>query len=523
MPCDSGRPFPHENLDITDDEIHEWVVRVTAVTPYLTLLVDCCNSGTIARGSRIRGIAPGDSPPQGWRQKILRRWGRKGRLRSGLSGWLPLGLRYTLLAACRNDQQARELEVVEEGGAIQGALTRALLDTLEELPPKATWRDLFERVAPQVTERFRDQEPQLEGEWDREIFGTGRHAPMPHVPVLARDGRGILESGAACGVREGSLWTVYPLGTRSERDGVEPLGLVEVTKVRAVTSEIRVIEETRPGALAEGGRAVESSLPPPDLIVPVEIVTTEESPRVLDLIRELEASRLLRMARPGESGAMRVSRDREAWVVEEDGQPARVPQIVRDSRRASFLVGNLETRARYLNGLSLLNPESPLTGQVELRLYRRDGQLVVLEEGVFREGEVVIPEVVNRTESDLYVYLLDFGLTGRIELLYPPPGEKKALTRRESLRIGEREAEKISLYFPEGAPGGGLETFKLFATTHPAEFRRLTQPEFRASIPTLCLDRLLAAAGGGGGIRRFGILDTGEDWTTVECTFRLVP
>lgn len=529
VPYDSGRP-PQENLDITDDEIHEWVARVTSVTPYLTFIIDCCNSGTVVRNEKIcggvilpKGIRGVPRPSPGRRENVSRSFRPKeDRPSSGPSGWLPLGLRYTLLAACRSDQQACELP--PEEGPIHGALTRALLDTLKEMSPGATWREVYERVKPRVLDRFRDQEPQLEGDWDREVFGTGRCEPMLYVPVRARGGRGLLEAGASCGVKKESIWAVYPPGTRAAEAGVEPIGLLQVTEVRAVTSDVRVLEEVRPGALAEGGRAVESSLPPPEMVVPVEIVAPGESPRVLDLVRQLEKSRLLRPARLGEPVDLRVRLDRDAWVVEENGQPSIAPRPTRDSRGAPFLVGNLEKRARYLNGIHLKNAESPLAGQVEMRLYREDGRPVIPGEDVFQAGERILPEVVNHSDRDLYVYILDFGLTGCISQLYPPPGEKKALTVGETLKIGARDTEKISLFMPPNPPpGGGPETFKLFATTHPADFRPLTQGEFRSVSLKSGLNRLLVAASGGGGVRSFGGEDAEEDWTTVERTFRLVP
>src|SRR5215213_3056481 len=46
VPYDSGR-ISHPNRDISDDEIYLWLLRLTARTPFVTLIFDCCNSGTI--------------------------------------------------------------------------------------------------------------------------------------------------------------------------------------------------------------------------------------------------------------------------------------------------------------------------------------------------------------------------------------------------------------------------------------------------------------------------------------------
>src|SRR5207249_1910247 len=65
VPSDSGR-VPDPNRDITDDEIY---LRLRALagrqTANITLLFDCCNSGTITRaalGGHSRGLPPDDRP-----------------------------------------------------------------------------------------------------------------------------------------------------------------------------------------------------------------------------------------------------------------------------------------------------------------------------------------------------------------------------------------------------------------------------------------------------------------------------
>ena len=37
------------NVDITDDEIHAWLQKVCRKTPYVTLIFDCCHSGSMSQ------------------------------------------------------------------------------------------------------------------------------------------------------------------------------------------------------------------------------------------------------------------------------------------------------------------------------------------------------------------------------------------------------------------------------------------------------------------------------------------
>jgi hypothetical protein len=64
VPHDSGRP-PYPVRDITDDEIHLWLSRLTQRTPNITLIFDCCYSGTISRdafGDASRAVDPDPRP-----------------------------------------------------------------------------------------------------------------------------------------------------------------------------------------------------------------------------------------------------------------------------------------------------------------------------------------------------------------------------------------------------------------------------------------------------------------------------
>ncbi|MEO1575808.1 MAG: caspase family protein, partial [Pseudomonadota bacterium] len=62
MPHDSGRK-PHPNLDIPDKDIHAWLQDLTRKTQNVTLIFDCCHSGTITRdafGDRTRSVPDDD-------------------------------------------------------------------------------------------------------------------------------------------------------------------------------------------------------------------------------------------------------------------------------------------------------------------------------------------------------------------------------------------------------------------------------------------------------------------------------
>lgn len=573
VPYDSGRGR-QPNRDITDDEIYVRLRRLTAKTPSVTLIFDCCHSGTITRdafGEAARWVEPDlrpveELPPSPIDEQMRAEIGPAFRDR-GPSGWLPLGHRYVLLAGCRDEERAFEYRVPAPDGAPlvkHGALTYFLVQELMKAGPGTTYRDLFERASALVTAANGRQHPQLEGARDRELFGLRDLPSMPFVPVRARTGAEVtLGAGAAHGLIPGARWAAYRQGSRVAAEGAR-LGLLEITAVRATSATATVTEEAVSGSIAAGSRAVEVSRAPvePPLLVEIQVpmVYAEAGQRLADLVA---ASPLLGLATPGAPAQVRayaigprVSAGPDdpvpqlgqvtapLWAVVQDGElvmpthPLAESVVVRD---------NLEREARFRRILGLTNPDmqSALRGKIGFVLLRQldDSTWAPAEpdlasgQVVFTEGERCAFRITNGHGAAVFVSVLDLGLSHAISLLHPIEGSAERLVGGLSLDVGIRPGTEIELYLPERfpylpdldprAPVAGLETFKLIATTAEADFRPLLQEGFRGPVTQAHgggAYAMLAGALGGGGLRsgdqRLGAVP-GDDWTTVERSFVL--
>jgi hypothetical protein len=583
VPSDSGRT-PHENRDICDTEIHRWLLRLTERTGHLTLIFDSCHSGHILRdpfGAKGRWVEPGTRPAgeaAGGRaprpQRDAGPGGPDGEVGAdGADGAgsyrLPLSSKYVLVAGCRSTETSFEVLAQEAGGIQHGALTYFLCQELAKAGAVTTFRDVFEVAAPQVTSRYPSQHPQLEGARDLQVFGISELEPMRFVPARqGAAGRVTLAAGAACGMSAGSTWLVYPPGTKSLASGARPQARVEVARVRALESDAKLLEGEVGVA---GGRAVEHThrYGEPRFDVEVDAGAKRLPDAVAALRAGIAASPLLTLHQgegtaaakvyllPARGGA--VAGDAvpaagalaaDSWaVVGADGElsmpvhPAAEPGVV------GLLLENLEKRARYRSAMELADPRGPLSGRVQLAVLGREGerwvergvdeQGVTLAEPSFRAGERIAFKITHCHLSPLYFYLLDFGLSGAISLVYPAMGgEQKAASRDAATRVGTEEGEEITLTLPRGFPYGGdrqarqttgwVETVKLFATTEEADFGALVQGTVRDAEALLAespLSRLLRSSLTGHGTREMEVARPAAagDWTVVQRSFRLLP
>lgn len=593
VPYDSGRrlaDFPEqaENRDISDRQIHEWLSRLGRKTRRITLVFDSCHSGSITRlraavdattgGTRLRWVPPDFPPEDSGPHASARGLGREVG-----SGWLPLSDRHVLLAACAENEGAFELDAQEDGAAQRyGAFTYFLVREFTQAPKQSTYRDVWERVAVRVANRFQGQQnPQLEGARDRLLFDVKDAAPAHYLLVTGREGDEVtLDGGAIHGLAVGSELEVYEAGTTQLTAGESALGKVSVTSAGAVSAKAKVQSGDRAAAIKPGARAVEVSRPDSEARMPLFLAAAPDGyePQVDALRRELTASEMLevkgsaaearaeirlltagapdwelvREARGGEP-------ERPVWAVfgHTDKTLWMSPRDVGADESAAMIREGLETIWRYEKTQELSNPRSALSGLVDFDLFRQDGegawQKVGAEEGqgdpVFEDGERIGFTVKNRSAGPVYVSVLDFGLSRRIDVLYPADRGSELIAAARSaddeqggrgggtLRVGMDGQARVTLSFPEqltfitapagGGPPLGREVFKLVVTTKPHDLWFLRQRGLRKNPePAVALTHPLeryAYLSASGGLQREAQLSLSaqDEWLTVERAFWL--
>ena len=251
---DSGHQDPYPNRDITDDELYDLLNQLTNKTSNVTFIFDSCHSGTITRGAALaRTVERDNRPPAGQRPAPMAtaRGGDEGK-----SGLHPANSRYALISGSRADEYSYEMGV---DGKSYGALTWYLADQIRQTGANATYRDIMDLVKARVTAKYTAQHPQLEGLGEDQLLFSDRSiAAAPYVLVKPELGGTVtLEAGQVQAVTKGSIYDVYPPGTKSFVADTKPVAQAEVTDVDVTSSTAKV---TKGKKVADASRALSVSI-----------------------------------------------------------------------------------------------------------------------------------------------------------------------------------------------------------------------------------------------------------------------
>lgn len=232
----------------------------------VTLVLDCCFSGRVARNSDYHGFDvrfleyDPISDSAAIHEEEITPLDTMNILRDGSieTGWLINPAGYTILSACAPDQNAFEIEV---NGNRQGALTHFLLRALHTLKGNGinlTHRSLHEHMSVTFHAQWPQQTPMRYGNANLTLFGDPLLGPEnDFVPLYEKDGQLRLRAGDIHGVFTGDEYVAYPFNTSehaSSRVGRDSAS-VRVTNVEPFESDLIVIEPEIEGKIETGWKA----------------------------------------------------------------------------------------------------------------------------------------------------------------------------------------------------------------------------------------------------------------------------
>ncbi len=228
---------PRERPDIRDKELAHLLVEAADRGLLLTVILDNCHSGGLARG--LGDAVPRSVPPE-----------PDFDVKDGSPPASPRDHGVLIVAAAQDTQLA--VESRDDQGIVHGVFTTALLRALREAPPTETAEDLVTRTKGILQQNLSAQEPQLVANDRRRLaplFGEATAAGGRKLAVAVVRRRGddlVLQGGRAVGIAVGAELVRRP----ATRTSTLPPLRVKVESVEGVAQSVaRVV--TKDGAAAE--------------------------------------------------------------------------------------------------------------------------------------------------------------------------------------------------------------------------------------------------------------------------------
>jgi hypothetical protein len=554
---DPAAPAPPQG-DLSDDELHNYVVRLAAKTGHLTIIFDCCHAATGTRADPLTGLAPrqveynrplagGTVAPAAARAEAAAAAPpappRTARSVIGDSS------RYVFLAACRADEVAYEFRVAPSDavwaeeqplvGQAQGLFTYFLLRALRH-GPTATYDDILTFLRDQVGTQQATQHPQGEGPLDRQVFGGSTH-PVDWLPVAGIAGSTVtLAAGSERGLAPGAVIQVYPAPAAAAGVALgqeAPVGTATVARVFPLRAEA-IFAGVLSNPLAQArALVIRPAYPGRQLRVAVRPTAGASPDAVQALTAAVAGQPLLQLVAPTDpapDAVVAIEVTGIAFTVTAtapDGHP--LPALaplggpgfaVPVDTLAGPAASRLAALAAFRDGLARANPASGINGLLTMRLVPVGGAPDPASEPVLRPGasyNIVftyqIPAPPARAPGPLYFVLFRFAADGSVTQLYPPPGSQETLAPGQQWPPPGGE-NYFRLEVPPAPPGPGpaRDWLKLFIATAEIDLRGLQQPPI-PTTPTRAAEPLPPRGAAVPALRS----DAGRDWTSLTVSYRI--
>lgn len=533
VPTDIGKP---EGQYLRDLELAKVLKEMVDRSLVVTLVLDSCHSGGATRGddANIRGMDVVDTTSRptaslvASEEELAETWESltvEG-TRSLSSGWLPESRDYVFLAACRPTEFAYEYAFNQETRERNGALTYWLLDSLRQLSPGLTYKDLHDRINAKINSQFPQQTPMLIGEGNRIVLGSDYAKIQYTVPVLllnlAAD-RVFLETGQVAGLRKGAEFAIYPQGIRDFQPELA-LATATIIELGATQSwcELKPLSGKEP--VKQGDQAVLTSAST-NLIRKVHLLYLEEAQTENELLADtLFTRRLPRAVYSLQKNAFQnvnnalevakgwielvptdgqdnnkeaahylvaINKNGEYEICDRTGTPfanMRPPLKVGDPDAAANLVKRLVHLAKYhaTQALDNFDKSNPLMGKLTvewigmLKEYDTvdeippDSELEPFDDPsnpTIEAGDWIFLRIRNNYSTALNVAVLDLQSDWSITQAYPEDAGNRFIT----IDPQQQEIVPFNLSVADGYEEGA-DIAKVFATVGSPNFRWLELP-----------------------------------------------
>jgi hypothetical protein len=503
VPMDIGNS---ERRYIRDTELHFLLRAMVDRQLIVTLVLDSCFAASATRSWANHSIRRGNKIDEteidfnslvAPEKELVRRWEdsstantRKAQVGSG---WLLEPKGYVLLAACRANEEANEYAF--DGKQTHGALTYWMVDALQQIGPGFTYRILHDNILARVHSQFSDQTPELEGEGNRVVFGSGEVVSQRGITVLKlnADGTLLLNAGEAHGLKAGSRFNIFAPNERDLPNSKRSIAQVEITEVFPLQAKAKIVGPRHPQKLQPGSQAMPIEAGPIRLGRRVRTRISRNggaAPKdavALKKINDLIASQsgpFISMAAEDEVPDYFVTvNDNDEYVICDAGSyeiPNLRPALSsRAGASSAAVVERLVHLSRFMSIRALGNnsPQSRLARKVVVELLgkqksdsRDEKPKRFKGSPVVKSGEWIVIRVRNKYSQAVNITVFDLQFDWAIKQIYPAgAGAFETIDAHDEIIL------PVQMTLPPGYESG-VDTIKVFTTIEPTSFRCLELP-----------------------------------------------
>jgi hypothetical protein len=389
-------------------------------------IFDSCHSGTVTRGAVPRKIPADDrEPPATPPAHALSERGIEGE-----SEMHAQNVNYAAISGCLSKESSYEHKA---DGEEHGALTYFLAKELKRVGAKATYRDVMDNVMGQVSLNYPNQHPQLEGAAAHNyVFSDSTSLAEAYVLASPQGNDKVtLDAGEVHGMTVGSVFDVYPPGTKEFKPPAQPIAQVKLASVTPFSS---TGSRTSGNQIPPSSRAVEREHQYADLKLLVYYHGVSQSPKLravkarLDSLRFIEAVPAVQDIQKARGYHLLLRQDGNQMVTEASNTSEISPRVpANDPNAVATVVKQVSQWAKWFNLLSLDNPGSASKIQLRMKVLGAGGTRdpfanLGKAEDTLRVGEQFEFTVENKSGQDFYISILDLSTDGSVMVLYPAEG-----------------------------------------------------------------------------------------------------
>jgi hypothetical protein len=499
VPTDFRTPSGDDFRGITAVELSVLLAELTERTGNAVVILDCCHSAMM---SRDLGEAHVRQLPDVVRADLDAHHRRQ--IDAGLRIDLPdpTGNKKAVrMVACAADQFAHELPR-GAGPGRYGVFTGALIRALDEAGgARVNWSWVIARARHLVQQLIAHQRPGVEGPFDRVLFEAQADDLAGSLPVAGTgDGRARIAAAALLGVQAGDVFAIMPAAASGPADDGR-IATVRIDQVDLTAASGRLMFD-RPGSTARTVLAADVRAYRMTAVAPRIPVRVPGS-----LAPAVGTSTFVRVAEPDEDAPVIVVESAGgALTVHDRIGPLHRPRLP-GPETGEQVVADLSriAKATILRGIreeSRATFDPPVTlewGRV------RGGRAEPLPAagGTVHTGDLVYFRIRNDARRQLYVSLVDIGVSYRIAVLTDlDPAGVRIGGGSEYVFGGDDWSDRLNgvqLTWPEGLDPGSArpETVLALITSEPQDVSPLQQRGVRGRGQGSPLADVLDHFGGG--------------------------